>query len=149
MIPGLQAYCLRWSRQMDRMAKESDRVAYFQQQLPVLLLDHATVRPVLENMARGKPWPDLRESGLFANEVLLYLDPGRRFSLRIYFHPPREHTIIHDHTAWGVIGTPFGRLSVIGYSLDDRGRPGDARLGLTRRLVLEPGEVDLTLEGNR
>ena len=62
-------------------------------------------------MARGRSWPDLRAAGLFAHEVLLYLDPGRRFSLRLYFHPAGEHTVIHDHTSWGVSGTPDGRYS--------------------------------------
>jgi predicted metal-dependent enzyme (double-stranded beta helix superfamily) len=134
---------------MDHISEENGRMAYFQRKLPELLVDRAAVRPVLENMARGTSWPNLRECGLFANEVLLYLDPGRRFSLRIYFHPPGEHTIIHDHTSWGVIGAPFGQLSVIRYALEGTHPDVNARLRPIRRLLLEPGEVDLTLEGDQ
>jgi predicted metal-dependent enzyme (double-stranded beta helix superfamily) len=133
---------------MDRISDENGRMAYFQRRLPELLMDRSALRPVLENMAVGRPWPNLRDPGLFANEILLYLDPGRRFSLRAYFHPPEEHTIIHDHTAWGVSGTPFGRLSIIAYNLAESKRPNRVRLEKTRCALLSPGEVDLTLPGD-
>ena len=136
-------YCRRWSKAMDDIA-EQDRMAYFQEQLPSMLLDRAAVEPVLENIAKGRPWPDLRNPGLFLHEILLYLDPGRRFSLRLYLHPANDHTVIHDHTSWGISGCPAGRLSVILYRLD--GRDENDRAVLTPRapVVLTPGQVTVT-----
>jgi hypothetical protein len=145
MNPEIASCCRRWSKAMDDIAVEQDRMAYFQEQLPSLLLDRAAVEPVLENMAKGRPWPDLRDPGLFAHELLLYLDPGRRFSLRLYLHPANDHTVIHDHSSWGISGCPAGRLSVITYRLD--GRAGNDRGAvLTPRapVVLTPGQVTVT-----
>lgn len=144
MIPEIAEYCRRWSKAMDDITAEQDRLTYFQEQLPSLLLDRAVIEPVLENMAKGRPWPDLRSQGLFVHEIPLYLDPGRRFSLRLFLHPANAHTVIHDHTSWGVSGCPAGRLSVILYRLD--GRTGNDRVALTPRApaVLTPGQVTVT-----
>ncbi len=144
MIDRFQKYCQKWSSDIARIAKESDRIAYFQRHLPVLLLDQITVRSILASMTQGLKWPDLRQSGIFTHEILLYLDPGRRFSIRLYFHPPHTHTDIHDHTSWGISGTPFGRLSVIGYRCDGEIQQDRAPIHRTRQITLLPGEVDLT-----
>lgn len=129
---------------MDDITVEQDRMAYFRGQLPSLLLDREVVEPVLENMVKGRSWPNLRSPGLFVHEILLYMDPGRRFSLRLYLHPANGHTVIHDHSSWGISGCPAGRLSVISYRLD--GRVGDDRAVLTPRapVVLTPGQVTVT-----
>jgi predicted metal-dependent enzyme (double-stranded beta helix superfamily) len=91
----------------------------------------------------------LRDQGIFVHEVLLYLDPGRRFSLRLYLHPPGSHTDIHDHSSWGISGCPAGRLSVIRYKVDRR--LADDRAVLTQRdpVILSPGEVTVTRAGER
>jgi predicted metal-dependent enzyme (double-stranded beta helix superfamily) len=145
MNPEIALYCHRWSKALDDITAEKDRMAYFQEQLPSLLLDRAAVEPVLENMANGRPWPDLRDPGLFIHEILLYLDPGRRYSLRLYLHPPNDHTVIHDHTSWGISGCPAGRLSGITYRLAEQ--TGNDRVVLARRapIVLSPEQVTVTL----
>jgi len=144
MDPQFKNYCSKRSSEVMQIKDENERMAYFQKQLPMLLLDRSTVRSIMASMAQGRPWPDLRQSGLFANEVLLYLDSGRRFSVRVYFHPPRLHTEIHDHTSWGVSGTPLGCLSVIGYTYQGDILQGQVDLQRKYDKILSPGEVDLT-----
>ena len=144
MDAQFERYCRRWSADVSQITDEKRRMAYFQEHLPQLLRDGETVLSVLNRMTRGRKWPDLRYGGLFSHEVLLYLDPSRRFSIRLYFHPPHAHTDVHDHTGWGVSGTPFGRLSVISYSCT--GDPDNGRVDIHReeQRILQPGEVDLT-----
>ena len=144
IIPQVASYCRKWSRAMDRIKVDYDRMAYFKEHLPSLLLDRVCVELILRNMSKGRPWPDLRDPGLFVHEVLLYLDPGRRFSLRIDLHPPKAHSQIHDHTSWGISGCPFGRLSMIPYQLDRH--TNDDRVSLTQseQVILTPGEVTVT-----
>jgi hypothetical protein len=149
MTPELQNYCRRWSEDVARIDLDDDRRAYFQKHLPELLLDRTTLLPVLKNMAGGRRWPDLRDAGLFAHEVLLYLDASRRFSLRAFFHPPNTHSDIHDHTAWGISGTPFGRLSVIRFTCSKTEAENRVTLTRTRHMILTPGEVEETLPWNQ
>lgn len=137
--------CRQWSAGMDRWPRDRDRVGYFRDHLPKLLLDREAVVPVVERIVDGRPWPDSRYSGIFPNEMLVYLDPARRFSLRFYFHEAGSWTPVHDHSAWGVSGTPAGRLGVIQYRREDDGSvEGYARLAETERRNLPPGEVETT-----
>ena len=130
MDARFERYCLKWSADVAEIKDDGKRMAYFQEHLPHLLLDRDTIHAVLDHMKKGTVWPDLRYTGLFIHEVMLYLDPSRRFSIRLYFHPPHTHTDVHDHTGWGVSGTPFGRLSVIGYNCE-----GDIETGRVHDMV--------------
>jgi predicted metal-dependent enzyme (double-stranded beta helix superfamily) len=145
MDAQFEGYCRKWSADVSKITDEKKRMLYFQEHLPRLLLDRATVLSVLKHMTHGRKWPDLRYGGLFSHEVLLYLDPSRRFSIRLYFHPPHTHTDIHDHTGWGVSGTPFGRLSVIRYACEGDIESGRIRIERDEQKILQPGEVDRTL----
>lgn len=144
MTPGLRRYCEAWSRRIAAISDDRARMAFFKAALPELLRDHNALRPVVENMARGRRWPSPSSNGLFNNEVLLYLDASRRFSVRLYFHPARSHSPIHDHSGWGVSGVPFGRLSVVRYELDGKIKGGSAILREKNRRIFQPGEVETT-----
>jgi predicted metal-dependent enzyme (double-stranded beta helix superfamily) len=86
---------------------------------------------------------------MFDNELLLYLDAQRRFSLRMYLHKPGEYTAVHDHGSWGVLGTASGILEIIKYRrVDDGRRAGYARLEETARCRRLPGHTDTTLPLN-
>ncbi len=145
MDARFESYCRKWSADVSEITDEQQRMVYFQEHLPQLLLDRKTVQAILSHMTCGRKWPDLRYGGLFSYEVLLYLDPSRRFSIRLYFHPPHTHTAIHDHTGWGVSGTPFGRLSVISYTCTGDIESGQVGIYKDEQRILQPGEVDLTL----
>jgi len=144
MNAQFERYCRKWSADVANISDDEKRMGYFQEHLPQLLLDRDTVRTVLALMTQGKKWPNLRYAGLFSHEVMLYLDPSRRFSIRLYFHSARSHTDVHDHTGWGVSGTPFGRLSVISYNCEGDIETGQVRLQREGQKILSPGEVDLT-----
>ena len=144
MTPKLQTYCEAWSTALDGISEDQARMVYFQQALPQLLLDRDALMPVIENVASGRRWPAPSGNGLFAHEVLLYLDAKRRFSLRLYFHPAKSHSPIHDHTGWGISGVPFGRLSVVRYALQSPIRSESAKIAEKSRRIFEPGEVEST-----
>lgn len=121
-------------------------MAFFQDELPSLLDNRSFFEGVLKDILSGKPFPDLRHETLFENEVILYRDPARLFSLYLYLFGPGEHTSVHDHSSWGVSGSAFGQLDVIRYRREDDGsNPDQAQLALSERLVLWPGEIETTL----
>lgn len=145
-----QTYCRGWSKEAHHLKSTEAQIGYFQQVLPDLLLDKSVWSSILGSIAKGKPYPDIRNAAIFENEVLLYMDAARRFSIRIYFFNPGEYTMVHDHSAWGISGTPAGRLGVVKYRLDEEdAEKGRAGLSETNRLDLKPGQVDLTLPLDR
>ena len=71
-------------------------------------------------------------------QYLLYADPADRYSVVSFVWGPGQHTPIHDHTVWGVIGVLRGAELTQTFDLDADGRPvaaGDA----VRQL---PGSVE-------
>jgi predicted metal-dependent enzyme (double-stranded beta helix superfamily) len=58
---------------------------------------------------------------MFESEIVLYRDPDRMFSVRLYLWGKGDYDPIHDHNSWGVIGTALGTLENISYKRVDDG----------------------------
>lgn len=141
-----QALCRRWAAAVATIGGRDGRIGFFQRELPALLCERALFEGLFRGILAGEAFPDLRQETMFANELVLYRDPGRLFSLRLYLFGPGERTAVHDHTSWGVSGSAFGRLEVARYRREDDGaEPGQARLVLSGRRLLQPGETETTL----
>lgn len=142
----LQAVCRDWTAAIKGMAGREGRMAFFRSELPQLLCRRELFEGVLRGILSGHPHPNLRQETLFDNELVLYLDSGRAFSLRLYIFGPGEHTCVHDHTSWGIFGPAFGTLEVLSYEREANGaQPLRAHASLSARLILRPGETESTL----
>ena len=142
----LESICDRWAESLKAIPEKASRVSYITQRLPELLLNKALFAGILKGIADGAGYPDVRQSTLFDNELLLYADPGRLFSIRLYLWAPGEYTPVHDHNAWGVIGPISGEFEVVKYRRRDDGLRKDyAQLEETERRVLSPGRTEVTL----
>jgi hypothetical protein len=139
----LLGICRRWSA---AVAGSRERLEYFNAELPALLAQGSLFRDILSGLCRGSGFPDLRLGTLFENEFILFQDPGRAFSLRMFIFGPEEKTPIHDHGSWGVLGSAFGKLEVVRYRREDDGSSDEhARLSIADRRVLLPGDTEKTL----
>ena len=138
--------CESWAKEIEALSTVEDRIQFFRKHLPALLLNTPLFAEILKRMIRGKPYPDIRKTEMFDNEILLYLHPKRLFSLRLFLFGPKEFTPIHDHNSWGVTGTAFNRLTIVRYKREDDGSQEDfARIVETQRLTMEPGDTSVTL----
>jgi predicted metal-dependent enzyme (double-stranded beta helix superfamily) len=140
------AVCRKWAAAVKRISGSEGRMDFFRDELPSLLANRALFEGVLTGILKGNPHPDLRPETMFDNEIILYRDPSRLFSLRLFIFGAGEHTAVHDHTSWGISGSAFGKLEVVRYRREDNGAdPGTARLALLGNVVLRPGEIEKTL----
>jgi hypothetical protein len=105
--------CNRWSEAVEGIAGNAARMKYFQNELSGFLRNQAVFEKLLRNMKNGSPYPDLRQAQMIDDEILLYLNPRRLFSLRMFLYGPGDYTPIHDHSSWGVSGAAVGELGVI------------------------------------
>lgn len=138
--------CREWQAGVRALASPEERMNYFRLNLPALLAEQSLFADILEDVVRGSDFPDLRQATLFENELVLYQDPARVFSLRLYFFRSEEQTSVHDHTSWGVSGSAFGKLEIVRYRREDDGsNPDQARLASSGRFILWPGETETTL----
>jgi predicted metal-dependent enzyme (double-stranded beta helix superfamily) len=138
--------CRKWSAAAKLLGQPEDRMNYFRRELPSLLVERSLFGRILADVVKGSDFPDLRQATLFENELVLYQDPARIFSLRLYFFKAEEHTSVHDHTSWGVSGSAYGQLEIVRYRREDDGsNPEQARLTSSERFILWPGETETTL----
>ena len=72
-------------------------------------------------------------------QYLLYADPDDRFSVVSFVWGPGQHTPIHDHTVWGVIGMLRGAEVSQNYQIGDDGVPHQ----IGNETLLRPGMVEM------
>jgi predicted metal-dependent enzyme (double-stranded beta helix superfamily) len=144
-LAELLEICKRWSESIENISGDAARIEFFQNELPGFLRDQSVFAKLLKNIKAGSPYPDLRQAQMIDDEILLYLNPKRIFSLRMFLYGPGDFTPIHDHNSWGVSGSALGELGVVRYTRQDDGTvEGLARLRQTARIQLQPGEIELT-----
>jgi hypothetical protein len=120
--------CNRWSEAIEGITGDAARIEFFQNELPGFLRNQALFEKLLKNINAGGPYPDLRQARMIDDEILLYLNPKRLFSLRMFLYGPGDYTPIHDHSSWGVSG------AVEGY----------AQLRQAAPVYLQPGQIEVT-----
>lgn len=132
--------CLHWSGEIASMRDSAKLIEYFQAVLPELLVDRDIFLRVLTGITKQNSYPDLSEPTMFGNEIILFRDPGRQFSLRMYLWRQNESDPIHDHNSWGVIGVVTGSLEVTGFQrLDDGSDKRHADLRESSRITIPAG----------
>ena len=137
--------CQRWSEAALQKNDPEDRLAFFRTELPGLLLQRELFCGILEEIIKGGRYPDIRQATLFDNEFSLYRDRGQRFSVWMYLYGPGEYTPVHDHNSWGVSGSVLSDWEVVRYRREDDGcDPSVARLTLSGRQLLQPGQTEVT-----
>jgi predicted metal-dependent enzyme (double-stranded beta helix superfamily) len=145
----LQTIFERWSESLQNFTGNEARIRYIGQEMPALLLNRRLFEKILNNIERGKNYPDVRQATMFTNEFVLFINNRRLFSARLYIYDPGQYTPIHDHNSWGVYGCVHSRIEVIRYRReDDETEPGYVRLSEIERLLLHPGETASVLPLN-
>ncbi len=101
----------------------------------------ARAKPLLETLVARDDWlpAELSEPHpQFYRQYLLHADALERFSVVSFVWGPGQHTPIHDHTVWGLIGMLRGEEVAQPYVLGDDGiaRPEGAAVRLL------PGQVE-------
>ena len=145
----LQAVFDCWSESLQNFADNAERIAYIGKELPQLLSNRPVFAKILSGIVKGRSYPDVRQTTLFGNEFILYINNQRLFSVRLYIYEPGQYTPVHDHNSWGVYGCVSKKIEVIRYRReDDETRPGYAHLAEIDRPILLPGETTSVLPLN-
>ena len=137
--------CKHWSDVIENLSGDAARIEFFKNELPDFLRNRSVIEKLLTHIKNGDLYPDLRQAQMIDDEILLYLNPKRLFSLRMFLYAPADYTLIHDHNSWGVSGSALGQLGVIRYTREDDGSvEAYARLKQATSVRLPPGEIELT-----
>jgi len=140
----LQAVFDCWAQSIQKLKSHNERIAFMRAEMPTLLLNHRLLKKILTHIVRGRRYPDVRQATMFLNEFILYINPQRLFSARLYLYEPGQYTPIHDHNSWGVYGCVSGKVEVIRHRREDvETRQGYARLREIERIILLPADTSV------
>lgn len=108
---------------------------------PDLILDHLV--SVTERLADDEFLP------IDVNEISIYRDANRMFSVRVFVWEPNYPYHIHDHGSWGVIGCLANQIRETKYRrLDDGSQCDYAELEVRSEAVIQPGQTTFVLPLN-
>lgn len=138
----LTDFCERCAQGLSERAEPQDCIAFVSRLMPEFVCDKPLFREILEGMVRGDDYLDLQYATMFESEVILYRDPARLFSIRMFLWRPGEYDPTHDHNSWGVISPALGAIDVVNYRREDDGSTqNQATLSQTGRRIIKPGET--------
>ena len=138
----LLEFCKDCAKGLSGLTDHDACIQFVSGMLPQLISNKALFKQILEGMVADAPYPDLRYATMFDSEVILYRDPARLFSMRLFLWELGAYDPVHDHNAWGVIGPVLGDLEIVNYRrLDDGTRTGYAQLTETARKIIQPGQT--------
>lgn len=145
----IESFCNRCSQTLKSLNGYDPCIDFVKQEMSELLRNRGLFLRLMRSVIEGGSFPDVQRPTLFDNEIVLYIDPNRLYSLRIYLWGPGEYTPIHDHNAWGVIGAVNDGYEVVNYSrLDDESMESHAELKETERFFLKAAQCAHTFPLN-
>lgn len=147
--PKILTFCKECAHGLSKLTDNQERIAFMQKLLPKLLRDTQLFGTILRDLIVKREYPDLNYPTMFDSEFILYTDPDRIFSLRMFLWGPGDYDPVHDHNSWGVIGPVTGQLEVINYRRNDDGfKDGYADLIEIDRRIILPGDTYFVLPLN-
>jgi predicted metal-dependent enzyme (double-stranded beta helix superfamily) len=139
---ALGDFCKQCADGLSGLISNQERIRFVSSLMPEYLRNKDLFRKILHGICEGDDYLDLRYGTMFDNEIILYRDPGRLFSLRFFIWEAGCHDPIHDHNAWGVVGCISGHLEIVNYRrIDDGSEAGCAHLHKIEKRILYPGET--------
>jgi predicted metal-dependent enzyme (double-stranded beta helix superfamily) len=114
------------------LAELMGNTQWFQEFLKKIILDAS-----FRQQQKPSRWP---------NEYTVHRSPAANFVMLAYIWEPHQVDVIHDHNAWGLIGTLTGKVDERKYRrVDDGTKDGYAELEeITHKLVM-PGETTFVM----
>jgi predicted metal-dependent enzyme (double-stranded beta helix superfamily) len=147
---NLEEFCERFQILQGERPKTPRLLAIGQQLLRELLKDPAWFGEFLQRYIAGPTFLADQPTSVFDNEIRLHRSPDKSFTLLAYIWDNPDLCAVHDHSAWGLIGSLLNPLREVKYRrLDDGKVEGFADLEQVSDSLLEPGEVGFVLPLNK
>jgi predicted metal-dependent enzyme (double-stranded beta helix superfamily) len=143
---NLQEFCERFSTIQEQEPQPPILLDAGKQLMQELLADPGWFAEFLQKYVASPAFQTDQPGSVFDNEIRLYRSPDKSFILLAYLWDRRGLCAVHDHGAWGLIGSFLHSLREVKYRrLDDGQVEGYANLEQESDSLLKPGEVGVVL----
>lgn len=117
--------------------------------LSELILKPDWFQPILTKLVLDESFLKSQWQSIDPNEIQIYRSSDKMFSVRAYIWEPNVTYPIHDHGAWGIVGTHINQITERKFiRVDDGTNDNYAELKQVSEKVLSPGETTFVLPLN-
>lgn len=114
-----------------------------------LVLKPDWFKPILTKLVLDEAFLKSQWQSIDANEIQIYRSSDKQFSIRAYIWEPNITYPIHDHGAWGIIGSHVNQIIERKFIREDDGTDDNyAELRQIDQHKLSPGETTFVLPMN-
>lgn len=137
---NLETFCLHFRAFLEEKPDPSQLMDVGLKLLGELLSDAGWFQEFFKKLLMDPGFLNRQPTSVYRNEITLHRSPGQSFSVLAYIWEPHRPSPIHDHGAWGLIGSLIQPVRETKYRRLDDGRvEGYAELERTSSRVIEPG----------
>ncbi len=138
----LEQFCGAFKQVLQQTKATAQIIAQGQLLLQQLVRGQDFLQELFTQIVTDEQFYQQRLAVLDENEIFLYKDPDRLFTIKLFIWRPERDYPIHDHGSWGIVGCLAGELVEYKYErLDDGKQPYFAEIREKQRAVLKPGET--------
>jgi len=142
MHKDFEEFCRRFG---ETAAVAADAESAFSLGVPLvreLVASDRWFRDFIRGALVERSWLKQQQPALWPNEMTLYRSPDASFLVLAYIWEPHAVDTIHDHGAWGIVGSFLNSIREVKFRrCDDGAAAGHAELEETAVRVLKPGEI--------
>ena len=143
---NLEEFCERFQSLQEQRPKPPNLLEAGRELMEELLRDPAWFAEFLRNYVANPAFLADQPASFFDNEIKLCRSPDKSFVLLAYLWEGGSLCTVHDHSAWGLIGSLLHGLREVKYRRLDGGQvEGYARLEQASDGVLQSGETRTVL----
>jgi predicted metal-dependent enzyme (double-stranded beta helix superfamily) len=107
-------------------------------------------RDTLSSLVLNEEFLNAQWLSIDSNEVILYRSPDRAFSVRAYIWEPNVVYPVHDHGAWGIVGSLINQIKERKFKrIDDGSVENRAQIKQISEATLSPGGTTFVLPVNQ
>jgi Predicted metal-dependent enzyme of the double-stranded beta helix superfamily len=117
--------------------------------LSELVLNKDWLQPILSRLILDEAFLQSQWQSIDPNDIQIYRNPEKLFSVRAFIWEPNVTYPIHDHGAWGIVGAHINQIRERKFARMDDGQNDEyAELKQTADATLSPGEITHVLAMN-
>ncbi len=145
----LDDFGMEFKSLVNKKLEWNDFLAQGKALLSELVLDPTWFRPVLSKLVLDEAFLKSQWLSIDPNDLQIYRDADKAFSIRAFIWEPSVRYPIHDHGAWGIVGAHINRVGEIKYErVDDGSNPDYAEVRAISEAILSPGEITVVMPVN-
>jgi predicted metal-dependent enzyme (double-stranded beta helix superfamily) len=142
----LNSFCAELRELLQSSSSQSEIFSRSRVLLSVLALKPIFFIEVFRKYITDDEFLKKRQLTFDRNEITIYVDPDRLFSLRLYVWDPAMSYPVHSHGSWGVVAVVAGEIQERKFKVVEKGDQLDfVKLQESSRAILKPGETTTIL----